>query len=131
MKISIPISPGELLDKISILQIKSERIINESKKTNVYFELRLLEKALVEYEVEDTICPKILTELRRELKNVNEKLWVIEDELRIMETKKDFSSKFVDFARSVYKYNDQRASIKRKINDLAGSDLIEEKSYTG
>ena len=130
MKISVPISVGELLDKISILQIKNEKVKDQTKLINIRHELQLLEGTITESEMEDLICPKILTKLRTELKSVNNALWSIEDELRIMETRGEFGVNFVTTARKVYEYNDHRARIKRKINELTGSELIEEKYYS-
>ena len=131
MKISIPVSAGELLDKISILEIKKERIQESDKKKNVNKELNLLRKVQIESELVETICPKILDHLCQRLKKVNEKLWNVEDKLRLLEAESNFSLTFVNFARSVYRLNDERAQIKRKINELSGSELVEEKSYKG
>ena len=131
MKILIPVSAGELLDKISILEIKKERIQESDKKKNVNKELNLLRKVQVESELVETICPKILDHLCQRLKKVNEKLWDVEDKLRLLEEESNFSITFVNFARSVYRLNDERAQIKRKINELSGSELVEEKSYKG
>ena len=131
MKISIPVSAGELLDKISILEIKKERIQESDKKKNVNKELNLLRKVQIESELVETICPKILDHLCQRLKKVNEKLWDVEDKLRLLEEESNFSITFVNFARSVYRLNDERAQIKRKINELSGSELVEEKSYKG
>ena len=131
MKISIPVSAGELLDKISILEIKKERIQDSDKKRNVSMELNLLRKVLMESEIEETICPKILDHLCQQLKKVNEELWEVEDKLRLLEKENDFSLDFVNFARSVYRLNDERAQLKRKINELSGSQIVEEKSYKG
>ena len=131
MKISIPVSAGELLDKISILEIKKERIQDSDKKKNVSIELNLLRKVLMESEIEETICPKILDHLCQQLKKVNEELWEVEDILRLLEKENDFSLDFVNFARSVYRRNDERAQLKRKINELSGSQIVEEKSYKG
>ena len=131
MKISISVSAGELLDKISILEIKEERIQESDKKKNVNTELNLLRKVQVESELVETICPKILDHLCQRLKKVNEKLWDVEDKLRLLEEESNFSITFVNFARSVYRLNDERAQIKRKINELSGSELVEEKSYKG
>jgi len=130
MKISVPISVGELLDKISILQIKNTRIKDQDKLMNIRHELELLEGTVTASEIDDLICPKILTKLRAELKNVNQELWSIEDALRVMETKREFGVDFVTAARKVYEYNDHRAEIKRKINELTGSELVEEKHYS-
>ena len=131
MKILIPVSAGELLDKISILRIKNERIQDNDKKKNVKVELDLLKEALIESEIEETICPKIFDLMCRQLKKVNENLWIVEDELRLLEKQNKFSSEFVNSARSVYRLNDERARIKKKINDLSGSEIVEEKSYKG
>tara|TARA_Y100001934_G_scaffold272359_1_gene360464 strand:- start:667 stop:1062 length:396 start_codon:yes stop_codon:yes gene_type:complete len=131
MKISIPVSVGELLDKISILEIKKERIQESDKKKNVSTELNLLRKVQIDSELVETICPKILDQLCQQLKKVNEELWKVEDKLRLLEEESNFSIAFVNFARSVYRLNDERAQIKRKINELSGSELVEEKSYKG
>ena len=131
MKISIPVSAGELLDKISILEIKKERIQESDKKKNVNTELNLLRKVQIESELVETICPKILEHLYKQLQKVNEELWDVEDKLRLLEEESNFSITFVNFARSVYRLNDERAQIKRKINELSGSELVEEKSYKG
>ena len=131
MKISIPVSVGELLDKISILEIKKERIQESDKKKNVSTELNLLRKVQIDSELVETICPKILDQLCQQLKKVNEELWKVEDKLRLLEEESNFSIAFVNFARSVYRLNDDRAQIKRKINELSGSELVEEKSYKG
>ena len=131
MKISIPVSAGELLDKISILEIKKEKIQESDKKKNVSTELNLLRKVQIESELVETICPKILEHLCKKLREVNEELWDVEDKLRLLEAESNFSLTFVNFARSVYRLNDERAQIKRKINELSGSELVEEKSYKG
>ena len=131
MKISIPVSAGELLDKISILEIKKEKIQESDKKKNVITELNLLRKVQIESELVETICPKILEHLYKQLQKVNEELWDVEDKLRLLEAESNFSLTFVNFARSVYRLNDERAQIKRKINELSGSELVEEKSYKG
>lgn len=115
------VSIGEVLDKISILQIKSERITDPDKLNNVARELTYLIEAVKYHRY---------LELETELKRVNEELWDVEDKLRIAEKLQDFGDNFVTLARSVYIFNDQRAGIKRQINLMAGSELIEEKSYT-
>jgi hypothetical protein len=117
----IPISVGELIDKITILEIKKERITNSNQLKNVNRELDLLSPLDLENIVN--------TSIYRELKTVNESLWDIEDQLRKYESIKKFDDDFIQAARSVYKLNDQRAEIKRKINLENGSELIEEKSY--
>ena len=115
-----PISVGELIDKITILEIKEERIADESKRVNVQDEL----KALRSIEV-----PNIPTDLVDELRGVNDRLWDIEDAIREKERMSEFDEKFVELARSVYFTHDRRSRIKRSINEISGSDLIEEKSY--
>jgi hypothetical protein len=121
----VPISVGELLDKISILQIKSERISDESKRRNVENELSALNAVATKSVKIDVILGSLLTEL----KAVNTALWDVEDDLRAMERRGEFGAAFVEAARSVYKHNDVRATLKRAINDLTGSKLVEEKSY--
>ncbi|MEP2827654.1 DUF6165 family protein [Parvibaculum sp.] len=124
--VMIEVGPGELIDKITILRIKSERMSDAAKLANVRHELTVLEEAR-KANLEDS------AEMRRlegDLKSVNEALWVIEDDIRQCEADKDFGSKFVELARSVYKQNDKRAAIKKEINLLTGSAIVEEKSYT-
>jgi len=124
--IPVPISPGELLDKISILEIKSERIDDAQKRANVEREFDLL-TGLWHAEAAET---GEITRMRAELKALNEKLWEIEDAIRDCERAGDFGDRFVELARSVYKTNDQRAALKRSINQALGSTILEEKSYT-
>jgi hypothetical protein len=121
----VEVAPGELIDKITILQIKSERIDDPEKVKNVRVELEVLEKA----RDEAIAASPELERLTVELKTVNEALWEIEDDIRDCERTKDFGPRFVELARSVYRSNDRRAAAKRKINELLGSQLIEEKSY--
>jgi len=123
--ISVPVSPGELLDKLSILEIKIERIADAQKRANVEREHDLL-TGLWHSEAGET--PEV-TRLRSELKAINERLWAIEDEIRDCERHQDFGERFVALARSVYKTNDHRAAIKRRINEQLGSTILEEKSY--
>lgn len=123
--ILVPVSPGELIDKITILEIKAERIAEPVKRANVRRELALL-RATRDASV--TVTPG-LAELARELGAVNETLWTIEDDIRERERQGVFDSAFVALARAVYRTNDRRAEIKRRINDLLGAALIEEKSY--
>jgi hypothetical protein len=127
MNITSPISLGELVDKITILEIKKERIQDENKLKNVIVELnalrKVLSKCLSNKEYNN------LLKLLEELKQINLKLWVIEDEIRDWERKKEFGSEFIKLARSVYFTNDERANIKKNINILFGSTLVEEKSY--
>lgn len=121
----VPVSIGELLDKISILQIKSERISDESKLRNVENELSALSAVASNTVKLDVVLQGLLDDL----KAVNVALWDVEDDLRAMEARGVFDAAFVEAARSVYKHNDKRAALKRAINDLTGSKLVEEKSY--
>ena len=123
--VTVEIAPGELIDKITILEIKIQRITNEAKLQNVRTEWTVLTKA------RDTNLPPSaeLKALTTELKKVNEKLWMIEDDIRNYERQKDFNDEFICLARAVYFNNDDRARLKRSINELLGSTLIEEKSY--
>ncbi|HWA91788.1 MAG TPA: DUF6165 family protein [Rhizomicrobium sp.] len=121
--VTVSISYGEAADKISILQIKRERIADPDKRANVQRELSLLTDAF------DAPASTALDALRAKLKAVNETLWQIEDDIRAHETQGDFGESFVRLARAVYTTNDRRAQIKRAIDDLLGSDLKEEKSY--
>ncbi len=125
-QINVPISPGELIDKITILEIKMERMDDPQKLFNVKTELDLLEKVWQQSEYAGT---DMVSEKRAELKSINEKLWVIEDGLRLKETRAEFDNEFIELARSVYFTNDRRARVKKEINIGVGSDLVEEKSY--
>ena len=127
MNITSPISLGELVDKITILEIKKERIQDENKLKNVIVELNALRKVLSKC-LSNKEYDKLL-KLLEELKQINLKLWIIEDEIRDWERKKEFGSEFIQLARSVYFTNDERANIKKNINILFGSTLVEEKSY--
>lgn len=124
-EILVPVSFGELLDKIAILQIKSERIGDEAKLANVRKELSALEKTWMAHPA----AVKDIARLRRELKEVNERLWVIEDDIRLKEKAQAFDDEFIQLARSVYFENDTRARIKKDINLGLGSAYVEEKSY--
>jgi tetratricopeptide (TPR) repeat protein len=123
--VAVEVAPGELIDKITILQIKSERISDPAKLVNVRHELNVLETV----EHERIASSERLKQLSADLKAVNEALWDIEDEIRVCERAKDFGPRFIELARSVYHQNDRRAALKRQINDLLGSAIIEEKSY--
>lgn len=123
--ILVPVSPGEVLDKITILEIKSERIKDEEKLANVRRELKLLQDTWSENVTED----KIIRELHTQLKEINEALWEIEDAIRDEEREKSFESRFVELARSVYFTNDRRSRVKKELNMHLGSEIIEEKSY--
>jgi hypothetical protein len=124
-EILIPISPGELLDKITILQIKSERIADAVKVANVKTELGMLEKVWNE-AVDDDDQIRALTS---ELKSVNEALWGIEDDIRDEERNRRFGERFIELARAVYVTNDERANAKKKVNLHLNSSIVEEKSY--
>jgi len=121
MSILIPVSAGELVDKITILRVKAARI-DPAKRPNVVKELALLE-AVAAQALPD------LAELAAELEAVNGQLWDIEEGKRDCERRGEFGQEFITLARSVYVENDRRAAIKRRINEAVGSDLIEEKSY--
>lgn len=123
--VKVDIAPGDLIDKITILSIKSERIEDFEKLKHVKLELDVL----------TTIRNRVLTpseplnNLTMKLKEVNERLWVLEDDIRSCEAVKDFGPHFIELARSVYQSNDERARLKREINNLLGARIIEEKSY--
>ena len=123
--ILVEIAPGELIDKITILEIKSERIADAGKLKNVRVELDVLAAA----RDAAMAASAELADLTAQLKQVNEALWEIEDAIRDCERGQDFGPKFIELARSVYHSNDRRAALKRQINELLGSKLIEEKSY--
>ena len=125
MTIKVELSYGEMLDKITILEIKSERMTDAKKVANVEKELSLL-NTLWQADTKSSI--NIDKEIA-ELKSINEALWDIEDDIRDKERAKEFDEKFIELARAVYVTNDQRANIKRVINMKLGSDLVEEKSY--
>lgn len=123
--ILLEVGSGELIDKLTILQIKAEQMVDAAKRSNVCRELAVLEAARIAY-IEDS--PE-LVRLEAELKRVNLALWRIEDEIRTCESLGFFGPDFIALARAVYKTNDQRASIKRQINILTGATVVEEKSY--
>lgn len=120
--IEVPVSWGEIFDKITILEIKSERMSEPAKLANVRRELALL------MAKSDAVLESIVT-LKAKLKAVNEELWGIEDDIRDCEREKDFGPRFVALARAVYVTNDRRADVKRDINIALSSGLVEEKSY--
>ncbi len=125
MKFTIEISPGDFFDKISILEIKQERIQDELKLKNVQLELNILNKAR-NHQIQTS---SELKNLCSQLKSINETLWEIEDDIRDCESKNDFGDNFISLARNVYKNNDKRSKVKRHINVLLGALLMEEKSY--
>jgi hypothetical protein len=120
----VPTSWGELLDKITILEIKAERLTSTDALANVRRELRELQAA-----AERIVHGNELSLLKASLRDVNESLWGIEDRIRELEAKQDFGEDFVKLARSVYRTNDERGRIKRAINQLLKSELVEEKQY--
>ena len=123
--IKVPISPGELLDKITILRIKSQRMTDPAKLSNVRLELRALEET---WSASAYARIDIAADIDALLR-VNERLWVIEDDIRDKERAQAFDAEFVRLARAVYFENDERAAIKRRINVTLGSPIVEEKSY--
>lgn len=123
--ILVPISPGELLDKITILRIKAERIGDAGKRANVQLELGLLEKT---WRASGCAAVDLSTD-EQALQDVNERLWVVEDRIREKEAVQSFDKEFIELARSVYVANDERAAIKKRVNLRLGSRIVEEKSY--
>jgi hypothetical protein len=124
-EISVPVSPGELLDKITILRIKSSRMSDAQKIANVRIELKVLEET---WGASPYAKSDIAADVNA-LLQVNERLWVIEDDIRDKERAQAFDSDFIRLARAVYFENDERAAIKRRINLKLGSTIVEEKSY--
>jgi len=125
MTVRIPVSLGELIDKITILQIKSQKLTDVRQKTNVDRELAELEGVLSEIGPLSADVGTVMDGLR----SANMKLWDIEDDIRRCEREKHFDEEFIRLARAVYFTNDERANLKRKINTLLDSELVEEKSY--
>ena len=125
MQLQVPVSVGEVLDKITILQIKLAHISDEAKRVNIQNEL----DALLPLVAGDAFATEQVQDLMAELKVVNEALWDIEDDIREKEATKSFDAEFIRLARAVYVTNDKRAEIKKQINLATGSALIEEKSY--
>lgn len=123
--ILVPTAPGELIDKLTILRLKSEKITDPAKLTNVRHEQAALQQTA------DTALPTSadLSTLWEELYQINDALWLIEDDIRECESRADFGPDFIRLARAVYITNDQRAAVKKQINVLLGSAIIEEKSY--
>ena len=124
--IFVPTSPGELIDKLTILRLKNERISDAEKQKNVRHELSVLQTKADEFLPS---CEELST-YSKELYNINDKLWVIENNIREHEANKDFGAEFINLARAVYLTNDQRSEVKKKINKLLDSDFVEEKSHT-
>lgn len=125
MTVTIDVSPGELIDKITILQLKSERLTDAEKQRLVQYELGLLETR----HSEAIAVSDELTDLTKALRDVNAVLWDIEDQIRDCERAQDFGDRFVSLARAVYHTNDRRAALKRQINELLGSAINEVKAY--
>jgi hypothetical protein len=123
--IKISVSVGEIFDKITILQIKQNKITDKEKLINVETELFEIKNIVNHYNNDE-----VVNVLVRNLKNINLQLWEIEDKIRIKESKKSFDEEFIELARSVYIVNDKRAKIKKDINLKTNSHLVEEKSYT-
>jgi len=121
----VPVSPGEVLDKITILEIKSERMTDPAKLANVRAELALLQETWAE-NIRDT---ETIRGLHGQLKEINETLWEIEDDIRDTERAKEFDDRFIELARAVYVTNDKRSEVKKELNLHLGSGIIEEKSY--
>lgn len=126
MKIKIPISIGELLDKITILQIKSIKIKDEQKLINIKKELEELNDIVIDTGIDNK---KLFKEYVYSLREINLCLWNIENQIRELEDKKQFDDFFIETARKVYEFNDLRAKLKKEINLNYNSDLVEEKSY--
>jgi hypothetical protein len=123
--IHVPVSPGEVLDKITILEIKSERMSDPEKVANVKIELGLLQETWASSVRENSV----INDLHTQLKKINEALWEIEDDIRDKERAKEFDERFIELARSVYFTNDRRSQVKKDLNLHLGSQIIEEKSY--
>jgi len=128
VNINAPISLGELIDKLTILEIKLSELTSADQIANVMHEHELLNQIL--YGQFEAILPEPLNALKIELAEVNQMLWQVEDDIRDQERLQQFDARFIELARSVYKVNDHRCALKRQINQTFGSDLIEEKSYT-
>jgi hypothetical protein len=124
--ITAPISFGELVDKITILELKKHYIKDEKKQESINHELKLL---ILLYEKEKSINEEEIEDYKFNLSLLNHSLWIIEDDIRNKERKQEFDKEFIKFARSVYLKNDERAALKRKLNKIVNSDIIEEKSY--
>ena len=126
MTVQVPVSVGELLDKLTILAIKLERIDDPAKRLNIARERDALEAVVAAQRLRGADG---VAELEQELRGVNEQLWDIEDQIREHERQQRFDDGFIALARAVYRTNDRRAELKRRINALSGSELTEEKSY--
>jgi len=127
-KILAPISIGELIDKITILEIKTEKIQDNNKQKFIKHELESLNKLLADINFSED-QKKTINSLKEELNTANRKLWKIEDDIRQLESIKKFNEEFIELARNVYLTNDKRASLKQKLNQITNSDIVEVKSY--
>ncbi|MET0536026.1 MAG: DUF6165 family protein [Steroidobacter sp.] len=125
MEIQVPISPGELIDKLTILEIKAANISDATKLANVNIELELLQET---WRSSAFASANIDAEWKQ-LREINKKLWDIEDEIRDQERERRFDQEFIELARAVYFTNDERAAVKKQINTKLGSKIVEEKSY--
>jgi hypothetical protein len=124
-EIKVPISPGELIDKLTILEIKAANISDAAKLANVNVELKLLQET---WRSSAYASADINTEWKQ-LRDINKRLWDIEDKIRDQERERRFDQQFIDLARAVYFTNDERAAVKKQINTKLGSKIVEEKSY--
>lgn len=124
MVIEVPVSIGECVDKMSILELKTQRITDEKKRTHAQKEFEVLKECLRRHQLEEAIQPFYVR-----LFEVNSKLWEIEDQIRLKEKAQNFDETFVELARQVYHTNDQRFAIKNQLNEVLGSGLVEVKSY--
>lgn len=123
--IQIAVSAGELVDKVTILEIKAERITGARQQANIRRELAALSATLAPYLAAEPALPRLKADLRA----INETLWQIEDDIRNCERRKEFGPRFIELARAVYRSNDRRTALKREINALVQSDIVEEKLY--
>ncbi len=130
MMILAPVSVGEIFDKLSILQIKEQKIADPIKLSNVKTEIKELNKSIIDLDINEKSSQDVLDALKTELYETNFKLWDIEDALRKLESQKKFEREFISLARQVYITNDKRAEIKKEINRLTDSDIVEEKHYS-
>ena len=122
--ITVPVSVGELIDKLSILHVKKIKVFNEEKLSFINKEFELLYNMSSGYFTDNEVL-----KLYRQLVEINTKLWEVEDELRILESSKNFDSSFIELARKVYYTNDERFSLKNKINEITNSEVREQKDY--
>lgn len=128
--IDIPVSFGELVDKLTILELKGHYIKDNNKSINIKYELQLLKKLYKEYyNTGDLPIKNHIYDLKGKLYEINSDLWKLEDNIRNKEKLQEFDDDFIFYARNIYKVNDKRAHLKRQLNELVNSEIIEEKSY--